>query len=873
MSDPAHTRYNPAEAEPRWQAVWAERDCFAADDAAPNPFYALEMFPYPSGRIHMGHVRNYAMGDVVARYKRARGFEVLHPMGWDAFGMPAENAAIERSVHPREWTYGNIAAMRAPLKRLGFALDWSREFATCDESYYGRQQAIFLRFWKHGLAYKRTAKVNWDPVDNTVLANEQVIDGRGWRSGAEVESRELEQWFFKITDYADELLEGLETLDGWPEKVRTMQANWIGKSRGLKMRFAIQSPEASPAVARFCSDAEIDIFTTRPDTLFGASFLALSPDHPLTLELAKDNSEVGGFCRRAAKIGTTEEAIETAPKIGIDTGLRVTHPFTGQPLPVWVANFVLMGYGTGAVFACPAHDQRDLDFARKYDLPVTPVVLPEGADPADFTIGVEAYTGPGTIFNSTAPIPVAGREDFSLDGLSIDQAKAAAIAMVEELGQGEATVQYRLRDWGVSRQRYWGCPIPVIYCESCGAVPVPEADLPVSLPEDIDFSEPGNPLARHPAFQQVACPQCDGSARRETDTLDTFVDSSWYYARFAGFFDDQGEPFNKAAASHWLPIDQYVGGVEHAVLHLLYSRFFARALRDCGLLDLPSGEPFRGLFTQGMVTHATFRDADGNWVVPADVDSVDGRLLHLDTRQPVTRGAVEKMSKSKKNTVDPEDIIAAYGADVARWFVLSDSPPERDVEWSDEGVKGAWRFQHKVWALLDGAPTGDPLAAPGGDSELRRFTHRALARITDGIETFRFNTSVAQIYELVNRLRGSDEDSPADRLEALGILVRVIAPFMPHLAEECWARLGAAGLCVDALWPDADPALLREDKVTLPVQVNGKRRDEISVPADLSKDDIEAQALATQGAARALQGLTIRKIIVVPGRIVNIVAG
>jgi len=849
MPDNKNERYNPAETEPRWQSAWDKENVFIASDDSEQTFYALEMFPYPSGRIHMGHVRNYAMGDVVARYKKANGFNVLHPMGWDAFGMPAENAAIEKNVHPKAWTYDNIDAMRTPLKRLGFGLDWSREFATCDESYYYRQQQIFLKFWEQGLVYKKTAKVNWDPVDNTVLANEQVIDGKGWRSGAEVEQRELEQWFFKITHYADDLLDGLEGLTEWPEKVRTMQANWIGKSQGLQMRF--QGEGDAP---------DIEVYTTRPDTLFGASFVALSPDHPFTLELEKDHPEITAFRKEAAKIGTTEEAIETAPKIGIDTGLCVVHPFTGKTLPVWIANFVLMGYGTGAIFACPAHDQRDLDFANKYDLPVIPVVLPSDADEKDFDVEAEAYTGPGTIFNSNF-----------LNGLSIQDAKAAAIARIVEMEQGEATTQYRLRDWGVSRQRYWGCPIPVIYCDNCGAQPVPVDQLPVKLPEDINFDEPGNPLLRHPTFQDATCPSCGKDARRETDTLDTFVDSSWYFARFAGKFDDGSLPFNKESASKWLPVDQYIGGVEHAVLHLLYSRFFARGLRDCGLLDLPSGEPFKGLFTQGMVTHATFKDSDGDWVVPADVEQRDGGLVHVETGKAVKRGAIEKMSKSKKNTVDPNDIIETYGADVARWFVLSDSPPERDVEWSDDGVKGAWRFQHKLWGLMENVPSGNPLDVPPGDSDLRRFTHKALARITDGVESFRFNTSVAQIYELVNRLK-KDEGNPADRLEALSILIRCVAPFMPHLSEECWSRLGGRDLCVRAPWPAVQENLLVEDSITLPVQVNGKRRDQISVAVDMPKDEIEKTALQTEGVSRAIDGLTVRKIIVVPGRIVNIVA-
>ena len=860
--------YNPSESEPKWQSRWDDVDVFTADDASPkSKFYALEMFPYPSGRIHMGHVRNYAMGDVVARYKRAQGFEVLHPMGWDAFGMPAENAAIETGGHPKDWIYANIEQMRAPMKRLGFALDWSREFATCDVSYYTEQQRIFLKFWERGLVYSKTAKVNWDPVDNTVLANEQVIDGKGWRSGATVEQRDMQQWFFKITDYAEELLDGLEALDRWPGKVRLMQENWIGRSEGLSMRFEAASD----------SDADIEIFTTRPDTLFGASFIALSPDHPLTKQLAETRPELDKFRADCARIGTSEEAIAQAPKLGIDTGLRVTHPFTGKPLPVWVANFVLMGYGTGAIFACPAHDQRDLDFARKYDLPVLPVVTPEGDD---FAVEDEAYTGPGKIFNSIAPIPVAGRDIFSLNGLEIDQAKAAAIAMIEKIGLGEGTIQYRLRDWGVSRQRYWGCPIPIIHCSTCGAQPVPEDQLPVKLPYNhIDLTVPDNPLDRHPTFKHTACPNCGADAERETDTLDTFADSSWYYARFAG---TDGLPFDKIAASAWLPVDQYVGGVEHAVLHLLYSRFFTRGLRDCGLLDLPSGEPFAGLFTQGMVTHATYDIGDqdqGNpeWVVPAEVTEKDGALIHMPTGKTVTKGDIIKMSKSKKNVVDPNDIIETYGADVARWFVLSDSPPERDVEWSEDGVRGAWNFQKKVWRLveqtdvLDHSPTSKGLNATGAMLDLRRAAHKALEKITTGIEAFRFNTSVAQIYELTNILsKYTGQDIV--RMEALGILIRSIAPFMPHLAEECWQALGGDAMVVTTPWPEVDKAMLVEDEVTLPIQVNGKRRGEITISANLPKDQIETAALAEPNIMRTLDGQTVRKVIVVPGRIVNIVA-
>jgi len=847
------------------------------------------MFPYPSGRIHMGHVRNYAMGDVVARYKKAQGFEVLHPMGWDAFGMPAENAAKDSGGHPKDWTYGNIDAMRAPMQRLGFALDWSREFATCDEAYYKQQQAIFLKFWEKGLVYRKTAKVNWDPVDNTVLANEQVIDGKGWRSGAVVEQRDMDQWFFKITEYAEELLEGLDGLGRWPEKVRTMQANWIGKSEGASIWFDLTLYPEIDFSPKDYTDLEasninetwkhalyeavttdqdgIEIFTTRPDTIFGASFLALSPDHSYSKWLARKLPAVETFREDCAKIGTTEEAIATAPKLGFDTGLRVKHPFDKtKTLPVWIANFVLMGYGTGAIFGCPAHDQRDFDFAKKYDLPILPVVQPlEVKSEAELE---EAYTGQGTLINSGF-----------LNGLSKNEGIKTAIAKIEDMDLGEGVTQYRLRDWGVSRQRYWGCPIPVIHCEDCGVLPVPEADLPVSLPYDhIDLTIPGNPLDRHPTFKHCACPKCGKPARRETDTLDTFADSSWYFARFAG---GQGNgqpddrPFDKKSASEWLPVDQYVGGVEHAVLHLLYARFFTRGLRDCGLLDLPSGEPFAGLFTQGMVTHAVFTDEDGEFVLPDDVIEDGNQLLHIESKKIVSKGDVIKMSKSKKNVVDPDDIIKTYGADVARWFVLSDSPPERDVEWTESGVVGAWRFSKKVWALVANVEAGDPLIlasdAQGPALDLRRFAHKAMEKITAGIEAFRFNTSVAQIYELTNAL-GKYKTNDAAKMEALGILIRAIAPFMPHLAEECWAKLGGKELVYHAPWPEVDPNMLVEDTITLPVQVNGKRRSQIEVPADMAKDDIQALAMADEHVARSIDGLTIRKVIIVPGRIVNIVA-
>ena len=860
------SRYNAAQVEPKWQAAWERASSFVANESADKPkYYALEMFPYPSGNIHMGHVRNYAMGDVIARYKRACGFEVLHPMGWDAFGMPAENAAMEKSVHPKGWTYQNIDAMRAPLKRLGFALDWSREFATCDIEYYKQQQAIFLAFMDKGLVYRKTAKVNWDPVDHTVLANEQVIDGRGWRSGAQVETRELDQWFFKITHYADDLYYALDKMERWPEKVRTMQKNWIGRSEGAQFKFAFEGKEGEEQ-GNINGFYGIEVYTTRPDTLFGASFVALAYDHPLIKSLTKDSPELQSFAKKCEALGNTAEAIEKAEKLGVDTGLRVKHPFDqGKTLPVYAANFVLMGYGTGAVFGCPAHDQRDLDFARKYELEVTPVVLPSGEDADEYAVTDTAYTGEGTLFGSGF-----------LNGLSKEAGISAAIDKLEKLGVGANQTTYRLRDWGVSRQRYWGCPIPIIYCDDCGALPVPACDLPVALPEDVKFDIPGNPLERHPSWKNVDCPSCKKSARRETDTLDTFADSSWYFARFAGGNTDE-RPFNNKQASSWLPVDQYIGGVEHAVLHLLYARFFTRGLRDCGLLDLPSGEPFDGLFTQGMVTHASFKTDDGAWVLPADVDEKDGELFQLGTGKPVIKGAIEKMSKSKKNVVDPADIIEGYGADVARWFVLSDSPPERDVEWTESGAIGAWRFAAKVWAAVSETPANNfnPLSPPADVSgealALRKFVHKAQAKVTEGIEEFRFNTSVAQIYELTNTLKKYTQNDAA-KTEGLGMLTRMIAPFMPHLAEECWEHLGGAGFVCDAPWPSADPALLVDDEITMPVQVNGKRRAELTVSKTAPKDELEKLALTEPQVAASIQGKTIRKIIIVPGRIINIVA-
>jgi leucyl-tRNA synthetase len=854
-------RYNPKVSEPHWRDAWLKAGVFLTrtpEEAGGKPkYYVLEMFPYPSGRIHMGHVRNYTMGDVVARYKRARGFNVLHPMGWDAFGMPAENAAMERGVHPKAWTYDNIASMREQLKLLGLSIDWSREFATCDPSYYGRQQQWFNDLYRRGLVYRKEATVNWDPVDHTVLANEQVIDGRGWRSGAVVEKRKLTQWFLRITDYADALIEGLNTLDRWPDKVRLMQQNWIGRSQGLRMTFDLvgERPEGFEGV---------EVYTTRPDTLFGASFVGVAADHPLAEALAAQRPDIAAFVAQCRQGAATEADIETAEKLGIDTGVVVAHPFLpDRTLPVWIANFILMDYGTGAIFGCPAHDQRDLDFARKYGLPVRPVVLPPDADPESFEVRAEPYVGPGRIY----------RSDF-LNGLSIEDAKAEAIRRIEAMGRGQGSTVYRLRDWGVSRQRYWGCPIPIVHCKTCGPVPVPNDQLPVTLPDDVTFDQPGNPLLRHPTWRFTACPSCHQPAERETDTLDTFVDSSWYFARFTD--PTAEEPISKAAADYWLPVDQYIGGVEHAVLHLLYARFITRALRDDGLISV--AEPFAGLFTQGMVTHETYKAQDGRWLTPLEVDyraNGDERAyFELASGAPVHVGGVEKMSKSKKNVVAPEDIFDQYGVDAARLFVLSDSPPERDVQWTAGGVDGAWRFVNRVWneveAIADEAGTRED--AEQAD-QLRRATHKLVKAATEGLEGFRFNSAVAQYYAFLNTLRKHQGAGGAARREAVKTFIALIAPFTPHLAEACWERLGGAGLVVDAPWPDFDPALAADEELVLPVQINGKRRGEIRAAPGAEEAEVRRTALEDPAVQKHLEGVVVRKVIVVQDRIVNIVVG
>ncbi len=860
------SRYNAREVEPKWQKAWEDAAVFRATRDRDRPkYYVLEMFPYPSGRIHIGHTRNYTMGDVIARYKLAQGFNVLHPMGFDAFGMPAENAAIENGVHPGDWTYRNIDTMRTQMKPMGFSIDWSREFATCDPEYYAQQQALFIDMMEAGLIYRKAAVVNWDPVDQTVLANEQVIDGKGWRSGAPVERRELTQWFFAISDMAEELLTAIDGLEAWPEKVRTMQRNWIGRSQGLQFGFeTIGAPEGF---------ARLDVYTTRPDTLLGAGFAAISPDHPLAKAL-ESNPEIAAFNAECRRMGTSEEELETAEKKGFDTGVRVRHPLDPSwELPVYIANFILMDYGTGAIFGCPAHDQRDLDFSRKYGLPVIDVFKSSESAP---DVAKEAYV-------PLKSQPVTYIRGFAGEKVMTgDEAVAAAVAFCEEAGIGTGVTKYRLRDWGISRQRYWGCPIPMIHCESCGIVPEDKANLPVRLPDDVTLDRPGNPLEHHPTWRHTACPKCGGAATRETDTMDTFVDSSWYFARFTS--PRAETPTVAEDAAYWMNVDQYIGGVEHAILHLLYSRFFARAMHMTGHLPAGAIEPFDALFTQGMVTHETYstRNAAGRtiWHTPDEVVRTETGATLADGT-PVKVGPSIKMSKSKKNVVDPEDIIEAYGADTARWFVMSDSPPERDVEWTASGAESAWKHLQRVWRLTveiaaeRERSAGGPEAAAGEEAlSLLRAAHRAIRDVTADIEGFSFNRAVARLYELTNAIAKASPEAPGmteARAFAMRTMAQLMGPMVPHLAEEVWARLGGEGLVVRAAWPVADPALLVESSVILPIQINGKRRGEISVPADADTGAVEAMVLADPLVVRALDGATPRRLIVVPGRIVNVV--
>ncbi len=848
------TRYNAALTEAKWQKIWADSETFTATEDPTRPkYYVLEMFPYPSGKIHMGHVRNYTQGDVVARYRRAKGFNVLHPMGWDAFGMPAENAAMEHNVHPAKWTYENIAHMRGQLQQMGLSIDWSRELATCDPEYYGQEQKMFLDFLANDLVYRKESWVNWDPVDNTVLANEQVIDGCGWRSGAPVERRRLSQWFLKITDYADELNSALDELPRWPEKVRTMQKNWIGRSEGLRLFFDIDGHEP------------LEVYTTRPDTIFGACGMAIAADHPLAEKLAQDNPDLQKFIIECRAGATTEEAMEKMEKKGFDTGIVASTPFEDRKLPVFVANFVLMDYGTGAIFMSAAHDQRDLDFAHKYDLDVRTVIRPDDEDDS-YAVGRQAYVGPGKLFNSVF-----------LDGMTIEEAKAEVARRAEEGNFGKKTINFRLRDWGISRQRYWGCPIPIVHCDDCGIVPVPKTELPVKLPDDVGFDKPGNPLEHHPTWKNVDCPNCGKAARRETDTFDTFIDSSWYFARFCSPKSD--EPVDIAAADYWLPVDQYVGGVEHAILHLLYSRFYTRAMKKVGLSSMD--EPFDGLFTQGMVCHETYTDTKGKWVYPADlIHNEDGSYHEKTSGEPVTVGRSVKMSKSKKNVVDPTEIIDQYGADTARWFMLSDSPPERDLEWTEEGVEGAWRFTQRLWRTITTGMEGltavqKPAKFSKAAQDLRRICHVSIDSIGRDIEDFHFNNTVAQIYKFSNAIAafkpdGSDGDAFALN-ESLTVLVQLVAPMMPHLAEEMWQLMGMPGIVTDTLWPTAQPELMQENSVTIAIQVKGKLKDTIEVAKDMDKAEVEKLALARERIQNAVGDNPIRKVIVVHNRIVNIV--
>ena len=854
-------RYNFKESEPKWQERWQKAGCFDAEaDPKREKYYVLEMFPYPSGRIHMGHVRCYTIGDVVARYKRAQGFNVLHPMGWDAFGLPAENAAFDNNVHPAVWTRENIAAMRDQLKLMGLSYDWRRELATCEPEYYRHEQKMFLDFLEAGLAYKRDSWVNWDPVENTVLANEQVIDGRGWRSDALVERRKVPQWFLRITAYADDLLETLETMNRWPDQVRLMQTNWINRSDGARIAFKLSG-----------DNGHLEVFTTRPDTLFGASFCAVASNHPLALKLAKSDPTLQNFIDECNRMGTSEAAIETAEKRGFRTSVTAHHPFRkGHELPVYVANFVLMDYGSGAIFGCPAHDQRDLDFARKYGLEVIPVVAPEGVLASEMKVETEAFIDEGLIINSNF-----------LNGLDVEAAKKKAIEKLIDLQQGEAQTTYRLRDWGVSRQRYWGCPVPVIHCKTCGTVPVPEDDLPVTLPQDVEFEEVGNPLDHHPTWKFVTCPVCGGDAERETDTFDTFFESSWYFAQFGA--RDQKERFSREEADYWMPVDQYIGGIEHAILHLLYSRFFTRALSDCGYMNIK--EPFAGLLTQGMVCHQTYREAsNGNsgWLFPEEVStSPDGDVIKTETGEKVSVGRSEKMSKSRKNVVDPESIIDSYGADTARLFMLSDSPAARDLEWTEAGIEGAWRYANRLWRLLaepqyclGKAGLKQPTSMPTEADVVVRKTHRAIMDVSADFDAFRFNRAVARIRELtndVNALAGDNPENVWARRLGYETIVQLIGPVMPHLAEELWSLLGHRNLLAETPWPIADKQYLVEDTVTIAVQVNGKLRGTLEISPKAGREETQAMALSLENVQRTTKGLPPRKVIVVPNKVINIV--
>ena len=866
-----HEQYQPREIEAAAQSHWdAQKSFEVSEQPGKDTFYCLSMFPYPSGKLHMGHVRNYTIGDVIARYQRMQGKNVLQPMGWDAFGMPAENAAMKNRVAPAKWTYENIDYMRTQLKSLGLAVDWTREVTTCKPDYYRWEQWLFTRLYEKGVIYRKNGTVNWDPVDQTVLANEQVIDGRGWRSGALIEKREIPMYYFKITAYADELLESLDELDGWPEQVKTMQRNWIGKSRGMEISFPYD-------VASIGSEGVMKVFTTRPDTLMGATYVAVAAEHPLATLAAQGSPELQAFIDECKRGGVAEADIATQEKKGLATTLRVQHPLTGELLPVWVANYVLMNYGEGAVMAVPAHDERDFAFATKYDLPIKPVVRTSAGDetPAPWN---DAYGEHGELINSG-----------EFDGLDFDGAFDAMEVALQHKGLGQARTQFRLRDWGISRQRYWGCPIPIIHCPTCGDVPVPEDQLPVVLPEDVVPDGAGSPLARMPEFYDCSCPRCAQPAKRETDTMDTFVESSWYFARYASPHYEQGM-VDPAAANHWLPVDQYIGGIEHAILHLLYARFFHKLMRDEGLVS--SNEPFKNLLTQGMVIadtyYRTLENGGKDWFNPADViverdakAKVIGAKLASDG-QPVEIGGTEKMSKSKNNGVDPQAMIDSYGADTCRLFMMFASPPDMSLEWSDSGVEGASRFLRRVWRLAHAhvsAGTVGTLDVASLDDEqkaVRRAIHLAIKQASQDVgQHHKFNTAIAQVMTLMNVLEKAATTGEQDRAllqEGLETVALLLAPITPHICHALWNNLGREGAIIDARWPEVDEAALVQDNLTLVVQVNGKLRGQIEVPASASREAVEASARANENVVRFTKGLTIRKVIVVPGKLVNIVA-
>ncbi len=868
---------NLIEIEKNWQQIWRENQSFKVEiDKAKPKYYVLEMLPYPSGKIHVGHMRNYSIGDVAARYRMCKGYNVLHPMGWDAFGLPAENAAIENNTHPEKWTFENIENMRSQLKSLGLSYDWSREIASCCPDYYKHEQKFFLELYNSGLAYKADAYVNWDPVDNTVLANEQVTEGRGWRSGAEIEYRKLNQWFLRITDYADELVDSLKDLEGWPDSVRQMQEKWIGRSQGAVIKFKLDTTN---------SQEELEAFTTRPETIYGASFIAVAHDHPLIENLSNKSVELEEFVQKckeeAQEIEEDEEGAKD--KQGVYIGVDVIHPFDGNiKLPIYLANFVLTGYGKGAIFACPAHDERDYEFAKKYNLPIKQVV---DSDKTEINIDKQPYTQDGYMINS----------DF-LNGLNTEEAKSRVIQVLEDSSAGYLETNYRLRDWGVSRQRFWGCPIPIIYCDDCEVVPVPTEELPVELPKDVSFDKPGNPLENHPTWKHVKCPSCGGWAQRETDTFDTFFESCWYFMRYCN--TGASEIIDREDCKYWLPVDQYIGGIEHAVMHLLYARFFTKAMRDHGYLEID--EPFTKLLTQGMVMHATYKDESGSWVYPWDVELDEAKQRwHKQTGEKVQMLRTEKMSKSKKNVIDLESILNHYGADVARLFLLSDSPPEKDLEWSQSGIEGCKRFMGRLIGLAENIknPENDYFSelitknkgkavsfiasSNSGDEEiskLQTLTHKTIKTVSEDIDNFRLNKAIARLRELFNAISDNyHEDKKLDNsgremlISSYKILLQLLNPFIPHITEELWNMLGESKYLCNTSWPEYSSEFLKGEKITIAVQINGKVRDTCEVEKNLDSEQLKTQALELDKIKAQLEGASIKKIIAVPNKVVNIV--